>query len=175
MPICTSDTLNTFYSRGLYFRVNSRDQWHPKKSPRQYFSCKYYIVQEMKNRENKVSWINPKSWARENKITRKISVLQYATVAACQQRTLTPPDTWSCPTLGLACVLMSRSISPELLLSPDFGTSLLLSSHLRYFFSIEVRWKQSKLRFGFSSSVGSIHCVQFCLKLKLLGECFVCP
>ena len=22
----------------------------------------------------------------------------------CQQRTLTPPDTWSCPTLGLACV-----------------------------------------------------------------------
>ena len=31
----------------------------------------------------------------------------YATGAACQQRTLTPPDTWSCPTLGLACVLMS--------------------------------------------------------------------
>ena len=29
----------------------------------------------------------------------------YATGAACQQRTLTPPDTWSCPTLGLACVL----------------------------------------------------------------------
>ena len=24
----------------------------------------------------------------------------YATGAACQQRTLTPPDTWSCPTLG---------------------------------------------------------------------------
>ena len=36
----------------------------------------------------------------------------YATGAACQQRTLTPPDTWSCPTLGLACVLMSRPISP---------------------------------------------------------------
>ena len=44
----------------------------------------------------------------------------YATGAACQQRTLTPPDTWSCPTLGLACVLMSRPISPELVLSPDF-------------------------------------------------------
>ena len=43
----------------------------------------------------------------------------YATGAACQQRTLTPPDTWSCPTLGLACVLMSRPISPELVLSPD--------------------------------------------------------
>ena len=40
--------------------------------------------------------------------------------AACRQRTLTPPDTWSCPTLGLACVLMSRPISPELVLSPDF-------------------------------------------------------
>ena len=36
----------------------------------------------------------------------------YATGAACQQRTLTLPDTWSCPTLGLACVLMSRPISP---------------------------------------------------------------
>ena len=44
----------------------------------------------------------------------------YVTGAACQQRTLTPPDTWSCPTLGLACVLMSRQISPELVLSPDF-------------------------------------------------------
>ena len=56
----------------------------------------------------------------------------YATGAACQQRTLTPPDTWSCPTLEFACVLMSRPISPELVLSPDFwirtplGTSLLL-------------------------------------------------
>ena len=47
----------------------------------------------------------------------------YATGAACQQRTLTPPDTWSCPTLGLACVLMSRPISLELVLSPDFWIS----------------------------------------------------
>ena len=30
---------------------------------------------------------------------------KFATGATCQQRTLTPPDTWSCPTLGLACVL----------------------------------------------------------------------
>ena len=42
-----------------------------------------------------------------------------ATGAACQQRTLTPPDTWSCPTLGLACVLMLRQIPTELVLSPD--------------------------------------------------------
>ena len=54
----------------------------------------------------------------------------YATGAACQQRTLTPPDTWSCPTLGLACVLMSRPISPELVLSPD----LWISNTPRYFY-----------------------------------------
>ena len=53
----------------------------------------------------------------------------YATGAACQQRTLTPPDTWSCPTLGLAYVLMSRPISPELVLSPDFW----ISNTPRYF------------------------------------------
>ena len=47
----------------------------------------------------------------------------YVTGAACQQRTLTPPDTWSCPTLGLSCVLISRPISLELVLSPDFWNS----------------------------------------------------
>ena len=47
----------------------------------------------------------------------------FATGAACQQRTLTPLDTWSCPTLGLASVLMLRPISPELVLSPDFWVS----------------------------------------------------
>ena len=47
----------------------------------------------------------------------------YATGVACKQGTLTPPDTWSCPTLGLACVLMSRPISPKLILSPDFWIS----------------------------------------------------
>ena len=45
----------------------------------------------------------------------------YAAGAACQQR--------SCPTLGLACVLMSRPISPELVLSPD----LWISNTPRYF------------------------------------------
>ena len=47
----------------------------------------------------------------------------FATDAVCQQRTLTLPDTWSCPTLGLASVLMLRPISPELVLSPDFWVS----------------------------------------------------
>ena len=56
----------------------------------------------------------------------------FATGAACQQRTHNPPDTWSCPTLGLACVLMSRPISPELIFFPDLefrpslGASVLL-------------------------------------------------
>ena len=47
----------------------------------------------------------------------------FATGATCQQRTLTPQDTWSCPTLGLASVLMLRPISPELVLFPDFWVS----------------------------------------------------
>ena len=47
----------------------------------------------------------------------------FATGAACQRRTLTPPDTWSCPTLVLASVLMPRRISTELVLFPDFWVS----------------------------------------------------
>ena len=39
------------------------------------------------------------------------------------QGTLTPPDTLSCHTLGFACVLMSRPISLELVLFPDFWVS----------------------------------------------------
>ena len=63
-----------------------------------------------------------------------VSPFLYATGTACQQRTLTPPDTWSCPTSGLACVLMSRPISPELVLSPD----LWISNTPRYFsFALE--------------------------------------
>ena len=63
-----------------------------------------------------------------------------ATGVACQQGTLTPPDTWSCPTLGLACVLMSRPISPELVLTFEFRTPLgaslllLLSPRLDFVF-----------------------------------------
>ena len=56
-----------------------------------------------------------------------------------QQRTLTPPDTWSFPTLGLACVLMSRPTSPELVLFPDFW----VSNIPRYFcfsFICIIRW-----------------------------------
>ena len=44
----------------------------------------------------------------------------FATGVACQQRTLTPPDTWSCLTFGPESVLMLRPISPELVFFPDF-------------------------------------------------------
>ena len=47
----------------------------------------------------------------------------FETGATCKQRTLTPADTWSCPTLGLASVLMLRPISPELVLFADFWVS----------------------------------------------------
>ena len=46
-----------------------------------------------------------------------------ATGVACRQGMLTPPDTWSFPTLRLAYVLMSRPVSPELVLFPDFWVS----------------------------------------------------
>ena len=37
----------------------------------------------------------------------------------CQQKTLTPTNTWSGLTLELACLLMLRPISPELVLFQD--------------------------------------------------------
>ena len=46
-----------------------------------------------------------------------------ATGAACQHGTLNPPDTWSCPTLGFASVLILRPMSPELVLFLDFWVS----------------------------------------------------
>ena len=50
---------------------------------------------------------------------------------------LTPPDTWSCPTLGLASVLMLRPISPELVLFLDFR----VSNIPRYFcFCLDINW-----------------------------------
>ena len=55
-----------------------------------------------------------------------------ATDAACQHRTLNPLDTWSCPTLGLACVLMLKPISPEL----DFLVSNTLV--LLFFFVVHI-------------------------------------
>ena len=49
-------------------------------------------------------------------------------------------DYWSCPTFGLASVLMLRPISPELVLFPDFefrpsrGTSVLLLQRCMHHF-----------------------------------------
>ena len=56
----------------------------------------------------------------------------FSTGATCQQRTLTPHDTWSWPTLGLASVLMLRPISSETCFQNfEFRTSLVTSVCLR--------------------------------------------
>ena len=60
----------------------------------------------------------------------------HAAGVACQQGTLTPPDTWSCPTLGLTSVLMLRPISPELVLFLDFW----VSNIPRYFCFLLIRF-----------------------------------
>ena len=51
--------------------------------------------------------------AIEIKYDHSPAVIAVLVFAASQQRTLTPPDTWSCPTFGLASVLMLRPISPR--------------------------------------------------------------
>ena len=83
----------------------------------------------------------------------------YATGAACKLRTLTPPDTWSCPTLGLACVLMSRPISPELVLFPDFW----ISNIPRYFSFAYLSLCPSSVRATVCQFRPS---VMFCFKLR---------
>ena len=46
----------------------------------------------------------------------------FATVAECQQRTLTPPDTWSCPTFGtFKCSQVETYISWTCLVSGLFS------------------------------------------------------
>ena len=64
----------------------------------------------------------------------------FATGAACQQRTLTPPDTWSRPTLGLASVLMLRPISPELVLFLDFWVTNIPRYFCFCFINLNVSW-----------------------------------
>ena len=50
----------------------------------------------------------------------------------CQQRTLTPPDTWPCPTLGLACVLQTfefrTSLGTSLFLCPEYHLEVIMSA-----------------------------------------------
>ena len=47
----------------------------------------------------------------------------FARAVTCQQRMLTPPNTWSCHTLRLVCVLMLRPISLKLVLFTNFWAS----------------------------------------------------
>ena len=50
--------LNTFYSRGLYFRVNSREHRDAKIKSSPIISIIMIKEEDMTNRENKVSCIN---------------------------------------------------------------------------------------------------------------------
>ena len=93
----------------------------------------------------------------------------YATGAACQQRTLSPPDTWSCPTLGLACVLMSRPISPERVLSPDFwisNTPRYFSFAYQYISSWNILSNKRKVR-----NIKLNHKFIFTLKDSMISQC----
>ena len=63
------------FARTLFSRKFARPMTRKNKVRANIFHVSI-IVQEMNNRENKVLWINPKSWSRENKVTRKKSVLQ---------------------------------------------------------------------------------------------------
>ena len=80
---------------------------------------------------------------------------------ASEQMTLTPPDTWSCPTHGLAWVLILRPISPELVLFPDFS----VSNISRYFwFSLYTRlpsfrnwWPVSLHRYAGDDDISGEH------------------
>ena len=74
--------------------------------------------------KNRISRINrQRKWEKHDGTKFVVVDCTIEKGTTCQQRTLTPPDTWSCPTLGLACVLLSRPISPELVLFPGFWVS----------------------------------------------------
>ena len=59
----------------------------------------------------------------------------YATSVACQQKTLIPRDTCSCPTLSLACVLILGPNYPKLVLYPH----VLVASINRYFYLLSMK------------------------------------
>ena len=54
----------------------------------------------------------------------------FATGAVCKQKALTPRETWPCPTLGLAFVLMLRPLCLKLVSLTDFW----ISNTPRYFY-----------------------------------------
>ena len=87
----------------------------------------------------------------------------FATGATCQQRTLTPPDTWSCPTLGLASVLVLRPISHEFVLFPDFkfrtslNSSVFFSNKNAQFWWQHAKFKQLYLKNNVLTPLISLH------------------
>ena len=105
----------------------------------------------------------------------------FATGAVFQQRTLTPPDTWSCPTLGLASLLMLKPISPELVLFPDFRVSnisryfcffIVLSTDYRFQFLLYISQYD---RTPISPSVRSLSSPDFSLSFfQILTVLWIC-
>ena len=82
----------------------------------------------------------------------------FATDAACQQRTLTPQDTWSCLTLGLASVLMLRPISPELVFLTDFWVL-----NIPHYFCFCLIWrKMYSAGFDLTTSDSRGRCYHYC-------------
>ena len=80
---CTivKNTVNTFYSRRLNFRINSREHRDAKIKSLPIISNVSVIEQDLTNCENVVSWKHAGWWPRENKVTRIISILQYVKIA----------------------------------------------------------------------------------------------
>ena len=67
----------------------------------------------------------------------------YESGVAFRQGTFSPPETWSCPTLGLASVLMLRPISPERVLLPD---DFWVSDIPRYFCFAFISFSKVKIK-----------------------------
>ena len=54
---------------------------------------------------------------------RQADIFLFVFYVSCEQRMLTPPYTWSCPSFRLPCHLTSKTIFPKLVLFPDFWVS----------------------------------------------------
>ena len=58
--------------------------------------------------------------------------ITFATGSACQQRTLTPPDTWSCPILGFANDILLKPLTLKHTLHHQFTTVSLICLHTEF-------------------------------------------
>ena len=70
-------TVKHFLFAKTLFRVNLRQHWNAKINSLLIIDNARIKEQNMANRENKVSWIYAGRWARENKVSKVIIILQY--------------------------------------------------------------------------------------------------